>query len=1011
MFSLILHKQSFESMLRNPLPDIQSYEFGEIHFNQLMQNRINNVLIVCSNYDFYLLEEDGRIDEQIFDEYTALNLRYPPNFMHAYSAKSALNVIASDKIDLVITWLDTGKRSFYISNSIKDKHNDIPIVALSHHPEELRKLLYKKPTSNIDFVFHWNGNVDIFLAIIKLVEDQMNADNDIDEIGVKAILLVEDSLRFYSRYLPLIYRILLKQTQSIVNDGLNEHRSMISKRGRPKILLAKNYEEGIAFFKKYKENLLGVISDVSYYREGQRDFKAGFRFLKYVREFDESFPVLIQSSEAKNKKEALALDAKFLYKHSETLDLEIKKYITKYFSFGNFEFWSPKKEKIVASAKDLKSFQKSLSKVSIESIVYHAKRNDFSKWLQSRSLFPLSKLFAKIEFEDFTEEDHVREFLINSVRAFRMYRSRGVIAKFDRNYYDEYLVFSRIGEGSLGGKGRGLAFIDSFIKRHKLSKKYKDITISIPRTVVLSTEVFDEFMEEHDLFTFVAKKYTDEKILDKFISKSLPNWAIKDIRAFLETSDTPIAIRSSSVLEDSLYQPFAGIFATYMVPNTDLRKLLKMVCNAIKSVMASAFYKNSKAYIRATAHSIEESKMAVILQEVIGTQYDDIFFPNISGVARSINFYPLGEEKAQEGIANIALGLGEIIVDGGRTLRFSPYHPKKILQLSSTKTALKETQKYFYGLDMNPDNYHVSTSEAVNKNKINLRQAKDHKALKYVASTYDMHSNQIRSGVFHDGARILSFESILQQDSFPLSEILKELLKIGQQEIRNPIEMEFAVKLDVEPGDQKIFSFLQIRPIVENNDYKSIIPNEIDLLDTIVYSESVLGNGKYEDIFDFVYVKPDVFNAAKTVDIAASIERLNDEFETKEKNYVLVGPGRWGSSDSWLGIPVNWSQISAAKIIVESGLEDYRIDPSQGTHFFQNLTSFKVGYLTINPYINDGFYDIEYLNKKNVIYEDEFIRHIHFEKPLTILLEGSNNKAVIYKEGFKMPNPDDIQID
>jgi DNA-binding NarL/FixJ family response regulator len=997
-------------MLRNPLPDLHTHEFREIPFNQLMQNRVYNVLIVCSNYDYYLLEEDGRIDEQIFNEYTALNLRYPPNFVHAYSTRSALNVLASDKIDLVITWLDTGKRSFHISNRIKEKHRDIPIVALSHHSEELRKLLYKKHASNIDFVFHWNGNVDIFLAILKLVEDRMNAENDINEIGVKAILLVEDSLRFYSRYLPLIYRILLKQTQSIVHEGLNEHRSMMSKRGRPKILLAKNYEEGIMLFQKYKEDLLGVISDVSYYREGKRDHKAGFRFLKYVREFDESFPVLIQSSNDENEKEALALDAKFLYKHSETLDLEIKKYITKYFSFGNFEFWDPKQQKIVVTVKDLKSFQKSLSKVSIDAIVYHAKRNDFSKWLQSRSLFPLAKLFAKVEFEDFTEEDHVREFLIKSVRAFRLYRSRGVIAKFDRNYYDEYLVFSRIGEGSLGGKGRGLAFIDSFLKRHKLSEKYKDITISIPRTVVLSTDVFDEFMEKHNLFSFVAKKYTDEEILEKFISKPLPDWALKDIKAFLETSDTPIAIRSSSVLEDSLYQPFAGIFATYMVPNTDLTKLLKMVSNAIKSVMASAFYKNSKAYIKATAHSIEESKMAVILQEVIGTQYDDVFFPNISGVARSINFYPIGEEKAQEGIANIALGLGEIIVGGGRTLRFSPYHPKKILQLSSTKAALKETQKYFYGLDMNPDNYHVSTSESVNKKKINLRQAKNHKALKFVASTYDMQSNQIRSGVFHDGARILSFENILQQESFPLSEILKKLLKIGQKEIRNPIEMEFAVKLDVLSGEPKIFSFLQIRPIVENNDYKSIIPKKINLSDTIVYSESVLGNGKFENIFDFVYVKPDVFNAAKTLEIAISIERLNEVFERKEKNYVLVGPGRWGSSDSWLGIPVNWSQISAAKIIVESGLEDYRIDPSQGTHFFQNLTSFKVGYLTINPYINDGFYDIEYLKNKNVVYEDEYICHIEFKKPLTILLEGSNNKAVIYKEGFNIPNPDDIQI-
>ena len=998
-------------MLRNPLPVIQNYEFEEIPFNKLMQKRIYNVLIVCSNYDYYLLEEDGRIDEQIFNEYMALNLRYPPNFVHARSAKSALDVLASDKIDLVITWVDTSKRSFYISKNIKEKYSDIPIVALSHYSEEVRKLLYKKQASNIDFVFHWNGNVDIFLAIIKLVEDQMNAENDINEIGVKAILLVEDSLRFYSRYLPLIYRVLFNQTRSFVHEELNEHRSMMSKRGRPKILLAKDYEEGIALFQKYKENLLGVISDVSYFRKGHKDAKAGFHFLRYVREYDEYFPVIIQSSDAQNKKPALALDAKFLYKHSETLDLEIKKYITKYFSFGNFEFWDSKNQKIIGIAKDLKSFQNSLSKIPIDVIVYHAKRNDFSKWLQSRTLFPLAKLFAKIEFEDFTEEDHVREFLIKSIRAFRLDRSKGVIAKFDRNHYDEYLVFSRIGEGALGGKGRGLAFIDSFLKQQKLFKKYKDINISIPRTVVLSTDVFDEFMENHNLFPFVAKKHDDETILKKFISKSLPRWVIKDLKAFLETSNTPIAIRSSSVLEDSLYQPFAGIFATYMVPNTDLNKLLVMVSNAIKSVIASAFYKSSKAYIKITSHVIEESKMAVILQEVIGNEYDGLYYPNVSGVARSINFYPIGNEKPLEGIANIALGLGEVIVGGGRALRFSPYHPKKVLQLSTPGTAQRETQKYFYGLDMNPDKYTASTSEAVNKKKMSLRQAKNHKSLKYVASTYDLQNDIIRPGILQDGIRVLSFDNILKYNTFPLPEILQDLLRIGQREMSNPIEIEFAVNLDVPVGEPKVFSFLQIRPIVEQNDFKHILPDKIDTVDTIIYSESALGNGKYKGIQDFVYVKPETFNSANTREIALAVEQINKQFEERDKKYILVGPGRWGSSDSWLGIPVIWPQISNAKVIVESGLDDYRIDPSQGTHFFQNLTSFKVGYLTINPFINDGFFDIDYLNSQEAVYENQYLRHIRFKNPLNIVIEGKNNKAVIFKEGYVLPNKDVIDID
>lgn len=998
-------------MLQNPLPDLQTYEFDEIPFKELMQNRIYNVLIVCSNYDYYLLEEDGRIDEQIFDEYTALNLRYPPNFSHAYSIKGAIEKLETDNIDLVISWLDASKRSFEIAKEIKSVYPKIPIAALSHYSEELRKLLTDNKSSDIDFVFHWSGNIDIFLAIIKLVEDRMNAEYDINEIGVKAILLVEDSLRFYSQYLPLIYKVVLKQTESFISDGLNAHRKMISRRGRPKILLATNYEEGIELFDKYKDSLLGIISDVTYFKDSVKDKQAGFHFLKYVRKYNKRFPVLIQSSDSKNQQKAIKADAEFLDKFSETLGQDIKRYITKYFAFGSFNFWDPKKKCVIRKATDLRSFQKAIADVHIDSLVYHAKRNDFTKWLQSRSLFPLAKLFSKIEYEDFTEEDHVREFLIKSVRAFRLYRSRGIIAKFDKKNYDEYLVFSRIGDGALGGKGRGLAFIDSFLKRHKLFRKHKDINISIPRTVVLSTEVFDEFMEKHKLFAFIAKKNTDEAILNKFISKPLPRWALHDIKAFLATSNTPIAIRSSSVLEDSLYQPFAGIFATYMVPQTDSVKLLEMVSNAIKSVMASAFYSSSKAYIKLTSHAIEESKMAVILQEVTGKAYEGLYYPNVSGVARSINFYPLGNEKASEGIAHIALGLGEIIVGGGKTLRFSPYHPKKVLQLSTPGTAQRETQKYFYGLDMNPDEYSVSISEGVNKKKLSLRKAKKHASLKFVASTYDLQNNVIKPGILHDGIRVITFDNILKYDTFPLADILKDLLYIGQKEMQHPIEIEFAVNLDVPKGEPKFFSFLQIRPIVEQNNFSEILPDKIDVSDTIIYSESALGNGKYEGITDIIYVKPETFDAANTREIAQAVDEINQEFEKQGKKYILVGPGRWGSSDSWLGIPVIWPQISAAKVIVESGLEDYRIDPSQGTHFFQNLTSFKVGYITINPFINDGHFAVEYLNSYKATYENEYLRHIQFDKALDIIIEGKTNKAVIFKEGYILPNKNDVIVD
>jgi len=984
-------------MSKKELPNLHNYKFKEISFKHLMQNRVHNVLIICSNYDFYLLEEDGRIDEQIFTEYTSLNLRFPPNILHANSTKKALKVLESNNIQLVINWLDKSISSFEVANTVKGKYPQIPIVALSHYPKELQELLNKKKKHNIDYVFHWNGNTNIFISIIKLVEDSMNAERDINEIGVKAILLVEDTISFYTRYLPILYNILFKQTQTFIQERLNEHKKILSKRGRPKILLAQNYEDASNLFNKYKENILGVISDVTYLRNHIKDKQAGFYLLQHVRQYNNLFPVIIQSSDIDNEKKANENHAKFLHKHSETLGLELKNLITKYFSFGDFEFWNPKDKKVIRKTKDLKRFQKALSKVPLNSIVYHAKRNDFTKWLRARSLFPLAELFAKVEYEDFAKDKHIREFLTDAVKAFRIYRAKGIITKFDRKQYDSYQVFSRIGDGALGGKGRGLAFIDLFLKNYNLANKYKDISISIPRTVVLSTDVFEEFMESSSLYQFIATPHTDDEILTEFISKPLPKWVYKDIKAFLNTVDFPIAIRSSSVLEDSLYQPFAGVFATYMVPNTNIDRLMTMVCNAIRSVMASTFYKDSKAYTKATAHAIEESKMAVILQEVVGTQYDDVFFPNISGVARSINFYPIGEEEPNEGIVNIALGLGEYIVGGGKTLRFSPFHPKNILQLSSTRTALKETQKYFNALDMNPDKYTISTSEAINKRKINLREAKDHKALKFVASTYDMQSNQIRSGVFHDGARILTFESILQQDSFPLTDILKDLLRIGKREMHNPIEIEFAVNLDVPKDKQKVFSFLQIRPIVEQNDSKHQITKEVPLKDVIIYSESALGNGLYDNITDIVYVKPEVFDASKTMQIADLLEQVNDNFKKEEKNYILVGPGRWGSSDSWLGIPITWSQISMAKIIVESGLENYRVDPSQGTHFFQNLTSLHVGYLTINSFIKDGFIDIDYLNEQNTIYEDDYIRHVQFRTPLKVIIDGKRRKAVVYK--------------
>tara|TARA_R110001592_G_scaffold168948_2_gene405305 strand:- start:6603 stop:8987 length:2385 start_codon:yes stop_codon:yes gene_type:complete len=773
-------------------------------------------------------------------------------------------------------------------------------------------------------------------------------------------------------------------------------------RGRPKILLATTYEEGISLFDTYKNNLLGVISDVNYYKDGVRNKEAGFLFLNYVRNYKRYFPFLMQSSNASNEKRTLDLKGKFLYKHSETLGVDIKNYIIKYFAFGDFEFWDPTQMEVIATAKDLSEFQKAIKIVSEDCLMYHATRSEFSKWLKSRALFPLADLLSVIEYDEFENNDQIRDFLINAIKAYRVYRSRGVIVKFNKNKYDEFVVYARIGEGNLGGKGRGLAFIDSFLKRNNLYNKYENVTITIPRTVVISTEVFDQFIETHKLIKFAADCTDDEKILQEFISKDLPAWALEDIKAFLKTTKCPIAVRSSSMLEDSNYQPFAGVFATYMIPDSEINKKVEMVSNAVKSVIASAFFESSKSYLKAISHTIEEDKMAVILQEVVGKQYQDVYYPNISGVARSINFYPIGDEKASEGIANIALGLGEIIVGGGQTLRFSPYYPKKVLQLSTPGSAQRDTQQYFYGLNLDPDSYKVSTCEAINKKKITIRQAEKHGSLKFVASTYDLQNNTIRPGVMHDGIRVITFDHVLKYNTFPLPQILQELLRVGQREMRSPIEIEFAVKLDVSTGKPKEFSFLQIRPIIESMETGCKLPESLNISETIIYSESALGNGKYQNIFDIVYVKPETFNSANTREIANAVEEMNKKFVKLDKPYILVGPGRWGSSDPWLGIPVLWSQISAAKIIVESGLNNFRIDPSQGTHFFQNLTSFKVGYLTINPFIKDGFYDLDYLNQQEAVFEDTYLRHISFKNELTVIIDGENNKAAIFKEGISL---------
>ncbi len=982
--------------------ELQKYDFSDTSFNLLMQKRIHKVLVICSNYDNYMLEEDGRIDEQIFNEYVSLNLRYPPSFVQTDSIEQTIQVLNEQKIDLVISMLNFREKDvFAIARRIKEQCPAIPIVALTYFSREVSLRLQREDLSAVDYVFCWLGDASLLLAIIKLLEDRMNAQYDIDVVGVQAIILVEDSIRYISTYLPNLYKIVLKQSRDFQQEAVNPHQKMLKMRGRPKILLATNYEDAISLYEKYKYNVLGIISDISYKKDGKHKDDAGLDLCKIIKNDDSNMPFLLQSSDIKFKKIADELEVGFLNKYSKNLSIELRNFIIQNLAFGPFVFRDPDNMEAIGVATDLQSFQQKLLSLPDKSLFYHAERNHFSKWLNARALFPVAQLFKFIKIEDFDSVEEMRRFIYVAISSFRLGKGRGVIAKFDRSTFDEYQIFSRIGEGSIGGKARGLAFINSLIKKHKLFNKYPETLITIPRTVVLSTDVFDEFMERNNLYSVGISDLPDEEILKKFVDAELPGWVYQDLYAFLAISRShPLAVRSSSKLEDSHYQPFAGIYSTYMIPRVgDNPIMVKMLSDAIKEVYASVYYRSSKAYMTATSNVIDEEKMGIIIQEVCGNRHGTIYYPTLSGVARSINFYPIGSEKAGDGIANIAMGLGKLIVDGGMSLRFSPKYPNKILQLSSPSIALKETQKLFYALDLNIDSFVPSVDDGVNIRKLKINDEISVSTLRKVASTYDLQNNVIRPGINQKGKRLITFDNVLKYSSFPLAKVLEYLLDLGQKEMGNPVEIEFAANLETESSLPNIFNFLQIRPIVESDQTIKVNLADVNEEDTIIISDSALGNGTIRGIYDLIYVKPESFKPANNEKIVELLDNINNGFIKDLKNYVLIGPGRWGSTDPWLGIPIKWPHISQARVIVESGLPNYRIDPSQGTHFFQNITSFRVGYFTINPFVNEGYYDVDFLNNTQHVYQDEFIRHVRFDEPLKIMIDGRIHKGIILKPG------------
>lgn len=979
---------------------LDTYHSGERH--RFMKYRIHKILLVCSSYDGYILEEDGHIESQINREYLELNISNPPALTRVSSTREALELLEQDaSFDFILTMYNVGELDVFSFGRIVRERYGIPVALMTSFSKDIYRRIEEQDRSGLDYIFCWHGNTDLIIAIIKLVEDKMNAEEDILEGGVQAILLVEDSIRFYSTYLPELYKLLLLQNTEFLRDAFNEQQQILRKRARPKVLLATSYDEAVELYERYRNNLLGVISDVGFVMhrndppESER-LDAGIELCRHIKSEMPLMPVLLQSSQTDFRQTAYQLGAGFIAKNSKTLLHELSDFIRKEFAFGDFIFKDPATGAEVGRAKDLRQMQEMIASIPDAAFEYHTSQNHLSKWLYSRGLFPLAATIRRYNKSHFNSTDDHRRSIVNAIRDYRTLLGQGVVARFDTETYTDAVAFARIGEGSLGGKARGLAFMNSMLIKHRLYDKHEGVRILIPRSVVIATEYFDAFIRDNGLSDILAADLSDEEVLAEFVSSSIPYRLQEALRTYLKTVHTPLAVRSSSKLEDSHFQPFAGIYSTYMVPYTPNRdQMLRMVLRAIKSVYASVYFAESRAYIQSSQNLISEEKMAVILQEVCGTEQDGLYLPTLSGVARSINYYPIGDERAEDGVCNVAMGLGKLVVDGGRTLRFSPACPQRILQTSTPELALRDTQKEVLALDMNPTLFRSSIDDGANLRRLKLSEIGSLRHARYVTSVWDRENERISDSPFDSGRSVITFNNILKYNTFPLAEIVSELLRVGAEEMRCPVEVEFAVNMDVPSGQERIFNLLQIRPIIDNQDNRSIDWELVDHTEALIYGEQALGIGRMNDLCEVVYVKTEHFSSLVTERIAEELLALNRRMQEEKRTYILVGPGRWGSSDPFLGVPVKWTHISEAKVIVECGIQEFDIEPSQGTHFFQNVTSLGVGYLTINPFRGEGVFRKELLDAREAHYEGEFLRWVHFDEPLEVAVDGRANRGVV----------------
>jgi CheY-like chemotaxis protein len=970
-------------------------------FQNLMRYRIRNILLVSSLYDLYLFEEDGRLYELIRNEYLGLNLSHSPEITRVPSGIEAIALAKEEqRFDLIITTLHIEDMpAVQLARMVKESDLNIPVVLLTYDNNELKELVQRKDVEAFDKVFMWQGDFRIIMGIVKYLEDRMNVEHDTRTVGIQTIILIEDSIKFYSSFLPMIYTELLQQSKRVISEGINISHKYLRMRARPKILLCSTFEEAMRYFDQYRDVMLGIISDIDFFRDGKPDEYAGIAFTRIVKEQRPDIPVLLQSNHRKGEQEARKLGVSFLFKDSPMLLYHLRQFMIDHFSFGDFIFRMPD-GKEVGRAHDLESLEKELHSVPEQSIRYHAERNHFSNWLKARTEFWLAHKLRPRKVSDYPTLAALRQSLISSLRQYRQLRTRGIITEFSKEFFDPENSFSRIGGGSLGGKARGLGFVNMLINNYNVRDRFAGVQIYVPSGIVLGTDVFDEFIEMNNLRQTAYKQLPDEEIRTKFITaKKFPEDILGALAAYLDLVDVPLAVRSSSLLEDSQYHPFAGVYETVMIPNNHTNSLIRLndLLVAVKQVYASTFLNRAKDYLAMTGSRLEEEKMAVIIQRMIGRNHRGRFYPDFSGVAKSHNFYPVPPQKPSDGIVSVALGLGRYVVEGGDCIRFSPKYPSHQMQFSSTKKLLATNQREFYALTLKSDSDMLTDSPSDLLKRYDIHLAEKDGTLSAIGSTYSPENDIIYDGIGRDGVRIVSFAPLLKLKLFPLSEILQLLLDMGGWGMGTPVEIEFAVNYSTPPGEPKQVGVLQMRPMVISRELEELDIEENIKDQLICQSHQVLGNGIVKNIRDIVYVDIHTYERSKSKEVAREVTQFNQKLIKQHRPYLLVGVGRWGTNDPWLGIPVRWENISGARAIIETNPKDLDITPSQGSHFFQNITSFMIGYFTVDPVSKVGFIDWNWLLSQTPVEEKQYTKHLQFKDPVVVKINGRKNKGIIFK--------------